>query len=103
MITRENIIEKMKDFKAENKCAIYLEVPDAKNSKAWAYGTGDPSIQVRAMAQYLISLADTLNNSPDWKEKNVKVTPYQLAQDIAKMVDTEPRIEGHITKVVEGK
>lgn len=94
MVTRESIIERMKDFKESNKCAIYLEVPDAKASKAWAHGTGDPSVQIRAIAQYLISLSDTLE-----KNNGIKVSAYKLAQDISKMVDIEPRIEGNVTKV----
>lgn len=98
MTTRENIIERIKEHKGVNKCAIYLEVEDAKAGKAWANGTGDPNVQVRAIAQYLVSLSGVLQ-----KENGLNVSAYKLAQDIAKMVDNEPRIEGHKIEVKENK
>lgn len=100
MITRDDLKERAHDFKGEKKCAMYFEVSDANNGQAWAFGTGDPSVQIRAIAQYLIQLSETLE-----KNNNIKVSPYQMAKDIVKLVDTEPRIEGHITKVEvkEGK
>lgn len=90
MITREDIKERAKDYKGDKKCAMYFEV----DKEAWAFGTGDPSVQIRAIAHYLTQLSESLE-----KNNHIKVTPYQMAQDIVKLVDTEPRIEGRITKI----
>lgn len=92
MITREELKERAKSFKGNKNCAMYFEVEN--EGEAWAFGTGDPSTQIRAIAHYLTQLSDSLK-----KNNNIEVSPYQMAQDIVKLVDTKPRIEGHITKI----